>query len=95
MNELDKIKESALAKYKEYVKGELRRLNDGSNDVCGLDISEFEPEPPIKDNFTEAELKELQWHFKNLKDITLLEIYCKINCIDLSNYPKIKGLCQN
>ena len=92
MTELDKIKESALAKYKEYVKGELRSLNDGINDSCGLDISEFEPEPPIKDNFTEAELKELQWHFKNLKNTKKLLQFCDDYEIDLSNYPKIKGL---
>ena len=95
MTELEKIRKNALAKYKKYVEVELRRLNDGDSDVNGLDISELEPEPPIKDNFTEAELKELQWHFKNLKDITLLEIYCKINCIDSKKYPKIKGLWQN
>lgn len=95
MTELEKIRKSALAKYKEYVEGELRRLNDGDSDANGLDISEFEPEPPIKENFTEAELKELQWHFKNLKDITLLESYCKRNCIDSKKYPKIKRLWQN
>ena len=95
MTELDKIKESALAKYKKYVEVELRRLNDGDSDVNGLDISELEPEPPIKDNFTEAELKELQRHFKNLKDLKNLLQFCYDNEIDLKKYPKIKGLWQN
>ena len=92
MNELDKTKKSALAKYKEYVEGELRRLNDGDSDINGLDISEFDPEPPIKDNFTKAELKELQRHFENLKDMKNLRQFCCDNEIDLKKYPKIKGL---
>lgn len=91
----DEIKACALKNYKEYVEGELGRLNDGINDDCGLDISEFEPEPRIKDNFKEAELKELQWHFKNLKNTKNLLQFCVDYEIDLSKYSKIKGLCRN
>lgn len=94
MNEQDKIKKSALVKYKQHVECELKRLNAGCLDGSRLSITDFEPMPPLKDGFTDEELKELMSIIKRLQETAELLQYCKINGIDLSKYPNIKGLCQ-
>lgn len=95
MNEQNKIKKCALVKYKQYVECELKRLNDGCLDGSRLSITDFEPMPPLKDGFTDVELKELMPLIKRLQETAEFLKYCERNGIDLSKYPNIKGLCQN
>ena len=89
MTEQDKIKRNALEKYKEYLKSELKRLNDGCLDGTKLSVTEFEPEPPIKDGFEPEELKEIEYLFEKLKDIEELKSFCERNEVELRKYTNI------
>ena len=83
------VRRHALEKYKDYVKGELKRLNDGCLDGTKLSITEFEPEPPIKDGYERKELEEIEYLFGKLKNIEALKSFCKYNEIKLDNYTNI------
>lgn len=95
MSEKDKIKKCALVKYKKYVESELARLNDGCLDGSRLSITDFEPMPPLKEDYTDVELKVLMPLIKRLQETAEFLKYCERNGMDLSKYSNIKGLCQN
>ncbi len=82
MTELDKIKESALAKLHEYVEFEIRELKDGK-----LSLSYFRFDP-IDGYFSEEELKEIRRNIENISTKEGLIGYCKRNEIDLNNFKK-------
>ena len=91
MTEQDKIKKCALKKYLKYLKSELQRLNDGCLDGTKLSILDFEPEPPIKEEFESKELEEINKLnlFLKLKDVEQLKSFCERNKIELDKYTKI------
>lgn len=83
------VRRHALEKYKNYVESELNRLNDGCMDGTRLRVTEFEPEPPIKDGYESEELKEIEYFFGRLKDIKALTSFCEYNGIKLKKYTNI------
>lgn len=83
------VRRHALEKYKNYVESELNRLNDGCMDGTRLRVTEFEPEPPIKDGYKTEELKEIEYLFEKLKDKEALMSFFKYCGIELKNYKNI------